>query len=192
MPAKTETREFILSRLIMQISAESQLADPGLIVDEVMRRILPGQRQEALRQALVLVVPTLVTRTRSPLPLFVRPPSPVPTHGADYTETSGAGQRPAAAHRPSWKVTGIREAWQRALQNRIKVGAGESDWKFLSDCTRSDLAHAAAIREELARRNTDNAAQYRKLAELVTKHGVDTVGQLPDAVLSQTLTEEEV
>jgi len=184
MPTKTET-SFVLSRLVHAVSAESQLADPGLIVDEVMQRIRPGERQEALRQALVLVVPMIVTRTRSPLPPFVHP-SP-----ADHQETPAPRPQPAPP-RPSWKVTGIREAWQRALQNRIKVGTGENDWKFLSQCTSADLTHAASIREELARRNADRASQYRQLADLVTSYGVDTVGQLPDAVLSQTLTEDEV
>jgi hypothetical protein len=188
MPTKTET-SFVLSRLVLAVSAESQLADPGLIVDEVMQRIRPTERQEALRQALVLVVPMIVTRTRSPLPSFAH--SSPPDHQETPAGAPAQRQQPTPP-RPSWKVTGIREAWQRALQNRIKVGTGEDDWKFLSQCTSADLAHAASIREELARRNADRASQYRQLADLVTSHGVETVGELPDTVLSQTLTEDEV
>lgn len=164
----TETNTFDLRALIRDVCDSSTMADPVTLAKEVARRIGRNHQREALEQALPVVVQHVVSR---------RQPIAVPEQRA-----------PSAASR-SRKVASIRETWRRMLRDRIAVGPAVSDWKFLGDCTAADLAYAAAIREEHARRNAARAHQLRDLADLLTEHGVSTVSELPEPVLSASLQE---
>lgn len=175
--------DFVLNRLIREVSVQSDTADPDELADEVDKRIKPAQRHAALKQALAVAVRVYVSRTRSPIPAASDKREPA---AEGSTKSTSPAPRPASA---SWKVGAIREAWQRALQNRINVGPNEGDWKFLADCTVLDLTHAASTREVLARRNMERASQLRLLADLLTEHDVQVVSQLPDIVLSRTLSD---
>jgi hypothetical protein len=143
------------------------MADPAALAKEVGRRIGRNQQAAALQQALPVVVQHVVSRSR----------------GAYVPE-----QRTTPPSR-SRKVASIRETWRRMLRDRIAVGPDVADWKFLGDCTADDLAYAAAIREDHARRNAARAQQLRDLAERLAEHGVSTVADLPEPVLSASLQE---
>ncbi|RZT87557.1 hypothetical protein EV383_4482 [Pseudonocardia sediminis] len=166
------TDEFNLRALIREVAESSTTPDPVQLADEVARRIGPKQRAEALAQALPIVVRNVVSLTRSPIT-------------PDGHTRSERHDRPAA--RGSSKVAGIRDTWRRMLRDRIAVGPDQSDWKFLGECTVSDLEYAATIREEHARQNAARAVQFRELAERMQRNGVGTVADLPAHDLDDAL-----
>jgi hypothetical protein len=161
------TDGFDLRALIREVCDNSTMTDPATIAKEVGRRIGRNQQRDALEQALPVVVQHVISR---------RQPIAVPE------------QRAPTSNR-SRKVASIRETWRRMLRDRIAVGPELGDWKFLGDCTADDLAYAAAIREEHARRNAARAQQLRDLADRLAEHGVTTVSDLPEPVLSASLQE---
>lgn len=158
--------DFDLRKLVREVCDTSEIADPAQLAKEVNGRLKRQERDAALEACLPLFVQTVLGQMR------------MSTHRPEPT-----------APQESRKVRGIREAWRRMLRDRISVGPNEGDWKFLSDCTGTDLDYAASIREEHARRNMARAEQYRQLAELLEEHGVTTVGELPDDTLGSALGE---
>lgn len=170
--------DFDLRLLVREVCETVDSADPRQLVKEVSGRIAHEDRDTALEQALHVVLLQAVARDRHHI-------SP----GAQGQ--SGAPAPSAAGGSPSRKVASIRDAWRQMLRDRISVGPDPSEWKFLADCTAVDLDYAASIREEHARRTAARAAQYRQLAELVTQHGVSTVGQLPSSVLGEHLNGDD-
>lgn len=162
------TNGFDLRALVREVCDTSTMTDPATLAKEVGRRIGRNEQRAALDQALPLVVQHVISR---------RQPIAMPE------------QRSAATPNRSRKVASIRETWRRMLRDRIAVGPDTSDWKFLGDCTAEDLAYAAAIREDHARRNAARAQQLRDLADLLAEHGASTVSELPEPVLSASLQE---
>lgn len=155
--------DFDLRKLVREVCENSEVADPAQLAKEVNQRIKRQERDAALEAA---------------LPLFVR---------VELGQMRMSTHRVRPGPQSSRKVAGIRETWRRMLRDRINVGPDVSDWKFLADCTATDLDYAASIREENARRNAARAEQYRQLAELLEEHGVATVGELPDETLGTAL-----
>lgn len=161
--------DFDLRALVREVCDTSMVADPTTITKEVAKRIDKHDRAEALEQALPVFVYHAITRARGH----------VATQFAETTRPT----RPTTSR----KVAGIRETWRRMLRDQIAVGPSSSDWKFLGQCTCEDLAYAAQVREDNARRNAERAAWLRNLAELLATHGVTTVEELPESVLSEHL-----
>jgi hypothetical protein len=168
--------EFSLSRLVREVCRDSDIIAPDLLAKEVNRRIRKADRDAALQEALESYVGQYVARHRSGFSV-----SPGGQPCADAHSGSAAGGH-------SHKVAAIRDI-ARSLRDRVSVGAGPGEWKFLADCTAENLAYAAAMREEHARRTYARAQQYRRLAELLDEHGVSTVGELPRSVLGDELGE---
>lgn len=174
--------EFDLRSLVREVADTSMIADPATLAKEVARRVRNADLRVALEQALPTVVQHVLSR-RTPL---IVPGGQVEVE-AHMGNAAGASSSGASAPIRSRKVSGIREMWRRALNERLNVGPEPTAWKFLRDCDAADLAYAATLREQHARRNAERAAQLRKLAALLETHGVKTVGQLPDADLGDTL-----
>lgn len=151
--------------LVRDVLHTSTLADPGDVAEEVFKRIPEEDHAEALRQLLRLFVRQVISEERI-------------SHGpaAPVTSTVNSGR--------SRKVRAIREDWQRRLDDRLH---GQSEWKLLRDCTYEDLTAAAAERRDLAARNEAWARTYDEWARLLTEHDVKTFGELPAAVLQDTL-----
>lgn len=166
--------DFDLRALVRDVCATSMIADPTMLAKEVNRRIKRTQRDAALEQSLRIFVQHFVSLNRN---------------SSGVQSGNGDQRRVDAGGSTSRKVAGIRDSWRRMLQDRISVGADSSDWKFLRDCTALDLDYAATLREDHARRNAARAKQLRELAELLTAHGVATVGQLPEGILAPALSE---
>ncbi len=166
------TADFNLRSLIKEVCDSSMIADPQTLAKEVHRRIKASERDAALRQALPVLVQHAVSQARSSLP---------PIQSLYGTQVQVAGGY------SSHKVARIAKAWKQMLRERTNVGPNPGDWKFLADCTAADCVYAAQIREEHVRRNAARAEQYRWLADLITKHGVKTVDELPETVLQSTL-----
>jgi hypothetical protein len=148
--------ELSLRGLVRDVLRDSTIADPGVIAEEVLRRVPRGALKAALSQALRLYVRQVISEER-----------------ISRTTSLTVNTRPAK----SAKVTAIRDGWQRRLRDRVHVGKGE--WKFLAACTYEDLLAAASERRELAERNNAWARQYDAWARLLTEHDVQTFGELP-------------
>lgn len=171
------TASFDLAALVRDVCDHGIDADPAIIAKHVNHRIGRNDRDAALEQALVAYVRAVVTRSRLSMVVPQITPGGHPLPEAQSAPATGG-------HRS----TSIREAWRKVLRNRIPVGPEPGEWRFLVDCTASHLDYAAAVREELARRNENCARQYRALGAALIEHGVTTVGELPDDVLYSTLT----
>lgn len=162
--------DFDLTTLVREVCDDTDTPDPALLTKEVYRRLRHGERDAALLAALEVFVMQYVTRRRH----YAIP-------GGQSTRDTQTG---AAAGGRSTKVAAIR-SYARALRDRVAVGDGE--WKFLADCTAGDLTYAAGLRREHAKATLARADQYERLAALLTRCGVSTVGALPDEVLAEGL-----
>ena len=161
--------DFDLRALIREVADASAVADPGVLVAEVSARIGSRDRAAALDQCLRSVV----IQTLSQMRMSSNSPGGHPARDTHATAAAGGS--------PSSKVAGIREYWRGVLRERISVGDGE--WKFLAECTETDLDFAAGLREDHAARTLAQAERLRRLGKLLVEHGADTVGDLPDDVL---------
>jgi hypothetical protein len=83
----------------------------------------------------------------------------------------------------SAKVRAYREYAQRWLRERVFVG--DSGWKLLGDCTYENLRYLEQERLVNAERSRLAAARYATLAELVQRHSVARVADLPAALLTE-------
>ena len=148
---------FNLRQTVRDMLTESDVADPGRIAEMVMVRIAPDDHATALSQALRLFVRQVISETR--------------------TGNAPTNVTPILSRGRSWKATGIRDGWQRRLNDRIHVG--DSDWKLLGDCTYDDLIAAASERQQLADRNAAWARTYRAFAAALRDTGAATFRELP-------------
>ena len=170
--------DFNLRAVVREVLAGTNEADPGVIAGMVTARIDAADRDAALSQMMRLFVRQVMSEERTAAAPFSS------SSGGQLTRGSHAPIA-AAAGRPSLRVAGIRDGWQRALRSRVHVG--HSEYKLLADCNYDDLYAAAAEREDLARRNQAWARHYHVLAALLTEHDVETVGELPSNVLMVSL-----
>lgn len=159
--------DFNLRALVREVAESSTLTDPGSLADEIARRIPAEHVHDAFVQMLRPYVRELITKDRS----FGTP--------TDHHEAPRPGR--------SWKRDGIRAHWRRVLRERVHVGVGPADWKFLGDCGREDLLFAAAERRQMAEANLAKAAQFEQIAALLDDD--KTVRDLPDDTLAASLGE---
>lgn len=90
---------------------------------------------------------------------------------------NGAAPKPAR----SANVQAIRDAAPGWLRDRVKIA---DEWTMLGDCTYENLLYLVADRLQNAARSTAAAEKYQRLADLVAKHKVSRVSDLPRKVLS--------
>ena len=151
------TEGFHLPSAIREVLAASGEANPYDLVGAVFSSIARKDRDEALRQALVRLVPAEATRMRIE-------PEPAEPEAAEVPSSS-RWQRAAAEYR-SW------------LDERISVGP--RDWKFIRDCTSDELRSAAAMRRDKAAQSVAWAERFEQLAAKVDAAGVATAAELPN------------
>lgn len=154
---------FILRHVVRDVLTDTDLADPGDLADVVLERIPSEHVHDALSQTLRIYVRQVISEVRNSGPAV-----------------NVAPIRPNL----SWKVAGIRDGWQRQLDNRVHIGDG---WKLLRNCSYDDLLAAAAERRDLADRNMARARQYDAWACLLSDNGAETFGDLPAEVQMQAL-----
>lgn len=82
----------------------------------------------------------------------------------------------------SAKVRAIRDAAPGWLRDRVWIGDGA--YALVSDCTYENLQFLRADREQSAARHLASADAFGRLADLVKKHKVGRVGDLPKRVLA--------
>lgn len=163
---------FDLRALVRDVLDQADDLDLDKLVNEVDRRIEVGDRDAALRQSLPAVVRDVVRNGRS--------------HLSIVADTGAQERTRPAADRPSRKVAGIRDYWRRALTAEFSVD-NAGGIKRLAELTRADLVFNIESREKIARTNAAKAMELRGLLDLVTRHDVETVGELPESVLASTL-----
>ena len=164
--------EFNLRDLIRQVCEASVDLNVQKIAVEVDQRIRPEDREAALQQSLPTMVYEVAHKMRGNTRIQHSPA------GGDELQQKRAARSP--------KVAAIREHWRRALLELHSVDRA-GGMKRLADLTRDDLMFNVEAREEVARKNAEKALQFRFLLDLVTRHDVATVGDLPESVLATTL-----
>jgi len=170
-----DTDAFHLRPFIREILEHASEADPRSIANIAIEKIA----DEDLRSALGAALPDYVRLVISTERMRVLRPAP-DVHGAAEL----AGQPRGTGHR-SWKVRGLQD-YGEALRQRIHIGLKPQDWKPLGDCDAADLRAAADERLVAAARTQATAAYYADLAELLTRHAVAKVRELPANVLAET------
>jgi len=159
---------------IRNVLDTTDLTDPGDIADKVAKSIPAKALRDVVRMMLRSYVRQVNNERRTYSP---------PNFSTGGQRRSDAQVNIAAGR--SAKVQAIRDGWQAQLDNRVHVG--QSEWKFLGDCTYDNLYALAAERETHAAKNASWARYYRSLAGLLTEHGVETVRDLPATVLMPAL-----
>lgn len=151
--------DFDIRAAIRNVVEESNLSDPGDIAAKVIDQI-PGRD---LRAVLTVVLREYV---RTQLHSFERWRAPDP--------------EPVKANR-SAKVAAVR-AWARMLRKPVAVE--DNIWKQFGDCGVEDLLFLAEDRRRNAAESIAAAERFEKYVAAVEESGVDTVAELPDAVIA--------
>lgn len=146
--------DFDLKTLAREVIDQDTSEDLAQIIKEVRRRIPARAAGEALDQALAPFVHDMIRKPWRPAP-------------------------PA----PSAKVTAIREAWRRKL-DEIRYTVDGDSIRRLGDMSRDDVIFVAEGLEAQARQNQARAAWMRSWAEAMAEHGAARVRDLPDDIQS--------
>lgn len=163
-------QDFNLTQVVADVLDGTDLASPDEIAAEVVANLSSRQLRAALAQALPLFVARAIQYRRSSN-VILDPTQARAAEGTASVEVVGGKQSAR-----SLKVSGIRDAWARALADRVHIDGG---YKLFGDCTYDDLVFAAEERREHARRNAAKAKQYLAVADRLKKLGVETVSELP-------------
>ncbi len=171
MSSQDSRPAFDLHALVRSVTDGSSLRGPREIAAKVAENVPANKRLAALEDALVPYVRIYLQHARQPA-------SPAPKQ---------TGNRNSAR---SSKVTAIREGWKKTLAGQFHIGAGE--WQALADCTYENVAFLAAERRDVAARTVAAAEMFEALANAMRKAKVNHVRDLPESVLAQILTAEDV
>lgn len=161
---------FDLRALIHEVAAEFP-ADLEAVAKEVRRRIPLEATEDALDQALPSIV-YRVARTGT---------GPIQRSSDSQMANDRAG---AAKPSRSSKVAALRAyPWERELRQWVSVGADQ--FKFFGDCTVDDLTYAAETRFRLADATRARGEHMMTAREMLARHGVERVRDLPSDALSE-------
>jgi hypothetical protein len=152
--------DFNLHQVVADVLDGSDLASPEEIAARVAENVGSKQLRAALAQSLPHYVSRVIQNRRA----------------SNVILNPNAVQGPVANSGRSAKVMGIRNAWARALADRLHVADG---YKLLGECTYNDLMFAAEERRDHARRNSVKADQYAAVAKRLTELGLTKVSELP-------------
>jgi len=161
-------QNFNLGQVVTDALESTDLASPDEIAEYVAANVGSRQLRAALAQALPQYVATVIQRRRSSN--MILDPSMAPK--VDEAPEVKPGKQPFR----SLRVTAIRDAWAKALADRVHV---DGSYKLFGECTYDDLVFAAEERQEHARRNAAKAEQYRAVADRLKRLGLETVSELP-------------
>ncbi|ATW60828.1 hypothetical protein SEA_BENTHERDUNTHAT_58 [Gordonia phage BENtherdunthat] len=146
---------------IRSVLAESEAADPAVVAEEVLAGASAAERKAWLSQILPRFVADVMRSERN----------------TALNHSARPGRRMPSA---SAKVAGVRDWWTKFLEARISVG---EDWKSVGDLTAEDLSTVVAERRDQAARIHTQADRYEALAELLARHKVSRVRELPSDVV---------
>jgi hypothetical protein len=149
--------EFDLRALILDEIETSAVADPIVIAEHVAKQVPTKYLREALALALRETVRTTISGER--------------------VKVQHQAERAAAGKSTKWADAG--EMYKELLGQRVEVGGEDREWKFLGDCTRDDLLNAVGFRKKQAQSLIVSARRYEAIAQLLDKHGMARVSELP-------------
>lgn len=175
--------------LITRTLAEaSDTVDLREIAEAVAERIPEELRMRILIAALLPQVKSVLAKQRNqafdnianPRPIPPSRPSPprfgesppMPPSGPSSIQSERLAPIPRSA-----KVDGIRDWWAEMLRSRVHVGA--AGWLPLGQCGVKELEFAERERRDHAAKEVQRARMYLALRELLDKHEVATVADLP-------------
>jgi hypothetical protein len=146
-----------LNKLIQDIAAKHPEADNATVVNLVADETSSRELRDYYRMALLPVVTAMFGARRRDAFL--------PTDSPNVNVGDSA------------KVEQRRQFdWNRLLEQRVGVQGGD---KAIGDCDLEDLQYAATYRRNLAKGNLAQAENFDRLANLLEKHRVSTVRELP-------------
>ena len=151
---------FILREFVLAVAEELNEPDPHVVAGKVLDRLTAEQRAHALEKTLPDYVRLVIGHRRHGVM------DPVP--GPQYSR--------AKAAREDWRT--------RVLSNSQFVGSG---WKFLGDCTISDVRELARMRFALADETRRQGDIYEQLGAALAQHKREMVRDLPEPVLRAIL-----
>lgn len=169
--------EFDLRTLTWGLLGRSGEIERSKIVAELLREIEPGDRESALEQALPAYVALQETKYRRDTEICAS--------AASAAEDVKVGKLHPLPQR-SAKRERIAGWWRRALEEKYTT-ATPGVLKSLGDMDRNDLLFAIQTREEAAARTRARALALRGLLDLMERHEVSRVRELPESVLSAVL-----
>lgn len=190
---------FSLRHLVREVlDARSDLNDPRDLASEVLSQLRPSNYEAVIAQLLPSLVREMIRDSRNGKPWLAHGHSAptmsvVPALPARALQSVGAGSsgaipvvgdvaKPRQVFR-SAKVAAYQEMGLRWLDDRLYTSHDPRSWKSVGDCGYDDLMFAVAQRREQAARTTAKADEIERMAELVQRHGVRRVRDLPESVL---------
>lgn len=149
---------------------------PEELTKLVLHELPPEREREALEQAVRHVVSSVVSSGPSGDQPYLRAvPKP-------------ASERDSAR---SWRTSASRRRWQTYLEDPLDIVPGRAGYRVaFGDCTVDDLVKAAAKRRDVAAGLTTTAGVLDGWCELLVKHGVRRVRELPEHVLRPRLEQQ--
>lgn len=154
------TRPFTLSTFVREFIESSAEADPSVLAVQIAAKLTPKQRELALQVTLPDYVRSVVGRS------------------------SAASRKPETERKTLTTPQRINLWWANFLASRLFNG---SEWRLMGESTAEDLRGAAGERYETAARTTHEADQLVKLAALLEESGRDTVADLDEGSVRETL-----
>lgn len=152
--------DFNLHQLVKTALAEGGCDTPRAYAERVLDRIPAKRYRDALA----------VTLTD-----YVRHVNRDATDADTVRSLASATQTPG-----SRKVAGIAAAWAQMLTRQIPTQQG--GLRVLADATPTEIRFYASMLDEKARKAQEAAVAYRELADLMSKHKVGRVRDLPPAL----------
>jgi hypothetical protein len=144
--------------IIRDVLSDTELTDPADIAAEAFARIDADKCGEYLMEIMRGVVVVEMSRIRT------------------------ATVHPAPSARSAF-VSAVRD-YSNALRARVVV---DGAWKMYGDCTVTDLDVLAAASRRKAAEHVGAAERHEKVRAAVEEYNVETVKDLPEPVIAQTL-----
>lgn len=179
--------DFCLRQLIREVLTTSEDTEPSVIWLEVRSRMGNGDFREACDQFGPEAVRQEIGRDRrradaghqaAEAPSHVVPEPRRKEKTVTYQDTHGGTC-------VSPQVAALRELSQAPYSNELRERwFGHEGWVFFGDFTVDDCRFAADLRRKQAQRNEAEAAKLDHWAQLLLKHRVSRIADLPASVLA--------
>lgn len=157
-----------LRAAIVSVLRATSHSDPRVIAEMVAVDIGDDDVYAAFEEALPHLVRAVMHSERSHLRLD------------DASDGSTAHTTTASSSRsPRWESA--------ASVFATRWFCGDAGWKQLGDCTRADVAYLVESRRKQAKQLDAAADNFEALAKLMRRRKVESVGQLSEAEVTETL-----
>lgn len=145
-----------LNALIREVAEDNPDADPREIAEKVAKLTEPEKVVQFYAECLVQQVLVVLGQDR---------------------RTALGGHAKGKGRNTSSKLQDRRQWWSDLLGSRVHIG--DSNWKQLGACTVDDLQFCINERAQLIVANQNQMNNFKRLQQLMTKHGAKTVSDLP-------------